>query len=79
MPLFLRTLQEPSQDHRIEPVADGFLILPVSGREAQFNILARRVLEHIGPFVALPRKGDDGLYDCIHILPAADLGGSAAD
>lgn len=49
---------------------DGFLILPVPGREAQFDALARLVIEHVGPFAAFPRKGADGLYDCVQILPA---------
>lgn len=48
---------------------DGFLILPISGREVQFDALARRVVEHVGPFAVFPRKGSDGLYDCVHILP----------
>ncbi|MDQ3124098.1 MAG: hypothetical protein M3Q74_00630 [Pseudomonadota bacterium] len=70
MPLFLTTLREPCADHRIEPVEDGFLILPLSGREVQFDALARRVVEHIGPFAAFPRKGADGRFDSVHILPA---------
>jgi hypothetical protein len=74
MPLFLTSLRELSQDHRVEPAEDGFLIAPVTGREAQFDALARRVLEHVGPFVALPRKGGDGLYDCVHIITEVDSG-----
>lgn len=72
MPLFLTTLREPSAVHRIEPVDDGFLILPVPGREAQFDALARLVIDHVGPFAVFPRKGADGLYDCVHILPAIE-------
>lgn len=70
MPLFLTTLREPSSDHGIEPVEDGFLILPVPGREAQFDALARLVIDHVGPFAVFPRKGAGGLYDCVHIVPA---------
>ena len=69
MPLFLTTLREPSEDHRIEAVTDGFLILPHAGREQQFDALARRVVNHVGPFAAFARRSDEGLYDCIHILP----------
>lgn len=70
MPLFLTSLLEPSADHRIEALEDGFLIFPISGREVQFDALARRVIEHVGPFAVFPRKGAGGLYDCVHILPA---------
>lgn len=72
MSLFLTTLREPSADHGVEPVEDGFLIVPVSGREAQFNALARLVLDHVGSFVAFPRKGAGGLYDCVHIVPTIE-------
>jgi hypothetical protein len=70
MSLFLTTLSEPSQDHSVEPVDHGFLILPIPGREAQFNALARRVIDHVGSLAAFPRKGAHGLYDCVHIIPA---------
>ncbi|MBB5747406.1 hypothetical protein [Brevundimonas variabilis] len=69
MALFLTTLREPSADHSVEQLDDGFLIRPVPGREQQFNALARLVTDHIGPFVAFPRKGAGGLYDCVHIVP----------
>ncbi|HYC68824.1 hypothetical protein [Brevundimonas sp.] len=69
MTLFLTTLAEPSDDHRIERVTDGFLIFPRPGREQQFDALARRAVEYVGPFAAFARRGPDGLYDCVHILP----------
>lgn len=72
MPLFLTTLREPSADHRIEPAEVGFLIVPVAGRETQFDALARLVINHVGPFAVFPRKGASGLYDCVHIVPADD-------
>jgi len=72
MPLFLTTLREPSPDHTVEPVEDGFLILPRPGREDQFNALARLVIEHVGPFAVFPRKGAGGRYDSVHIVPAVD-------
>jgi hypothetical protein len=70
MPLFLTTLREPSADHRVEPAQDGFFITPVPGRQQQFHELARRVIDHVGPFAVFPRKGADGLYDCVYIVPA---------
>lgn len=69
MALFLRSLSEPSADHRIDRLTEGFLILPVPGRELEFDDLARRVCESYGPFAAFSRKGEDGIYDCVHILP----------
>lgn len=69
MSLFLTSLREPSADHSVEPVEDGFLIRPIPGREQQFNALARLVIDYNGPFVAFPRKGVAGLYDCVHIVP----------
>ena len=69
MPLFLTTLSEPSLNHRVEAVTEGFLILPKPGRERQFDDLAREVVNYVGPFAAFARRGDDGLYDCVHILP----------
>lgn len=69
MPLFLTTLSEPSASHRVEPVSDGFLILPVLGREREFDDLARELINYVGPFAAFARRGPDGLYDCVHILP----------
>ena len=70
MPLFLTSVAEPSPNHRVEPMVDGFMILPVQGREVQFDDLARRVADYVGPFAAFARKGANGLYDCVHILPA---------
>jgi len=69
MPLFLTSLSEPSENHRIEPLHEGFLILPVTGRELQFDALARRVINHVGPFAAFARKDENGLYESVHILP----------
>lgn len=71
MPLFLTTLREPSVNHRVEEVSEGFLILPAVGREREFDALARDVINHVGPFVAFGRRGGGGLYDCVHILPEA--------
>ncbi len=71
MPLFLTTLREPSVNHLVETVSEGFLILPQMGRELEFDDLAREVINHVGPFAAFGRRGDDGLYECVHILPGA--------
>lgn len=48
------------------------MILPVAPdrREAQFDALARVVIDHVGPFAEFPRKDASGLYDCVQILPA---------
>lgn len=56
MPLFLTSLSEPSQDHAVEPLSEGFLILPIAGREEPFQTLAGRVMDHLGPFTAYARK-----------------------
>lgn len=70
MPLFLTSLREPSENHAVEPLSVGFLILPKPGREDQFDELARRSIEHLGPYSAFGRRGDDGRYEAVHILPA---------
>lgn len=69
MPLFLTTLRHPSESHAVEPLSVGFLILPKAGREAQFDDLAQRAIEHAGPYGAFGRRGDDGRYEAVHILP----------
>lgn len=69
MPLFLTSLREPSANHFVETVGEGFLILPQTGREVEFDALARDVINYVGPFVAFGRRGGGGLYDCVHILP----------
>ena len=69
MPLFLTTLRAPSSDHRVAPVDEGFFILPVAGRETQFDTLARKVIDHDGAVASFGRKNGDGLYDCVFILP----------
>lgn len=71
MPLFLTTLREPSVNHLVEAVGEGFLILPQSGREREFDTLAREVINHVGPFAAFGRRDSGGLYDSVHILPEA--------
>ena len=48
----------------------GLVLLPFVLFEAQFNALARRVIDHVGSLAAFPRKGAHGLYDCVHIIPA---------
>ncbi len=78
MPLFLTTLREPSAYHRVEAVTEGFLILPNPGREREFDELAREVVNYVGPFTAFARRREDGLYDCVHILPE-DYATSAED
>jgi hypothetical protein len=72
MSKFLTCLSEPSEDHRIEPATEGFVIVPQTGREEQFDALARRVINHHGPFAAFARRGSDGRYDCVHIIPEGD-------
>lgn len=69
MPLFLSSIREPSSCHRVVSVEEGFMILPQSGFERQFDELARETIEHVGPFRAFARRGEDGLYESVHILP----------
>lgn len=69
MPSVLSALRKPSADHRVELADDGFLILPQPDHEREFDDLAREVVGHVGPFAAFARRGPDGLYDCVHILP----------
>jgi hypothetical protein len=71
MALFLAMLAHPSEDHRVEAVDGGFLMLPKPGREVPFDALARRVVDHVGPFAAFARKDESGRYDSVHILPEA--------
>lgn len=72
MSLLLTTLREPTDDHAVEVLSIGFLILPQPGREDQFNDLARRAIAHTGPYAAFGRRGDDGRYEAVHILPEDD-------
>lgn len=67
--LFLASIREPSANHSVVKVAEGFMILPKPGREVEFNALAREAVNHVGPFRAFARRGDDGCYLSVHILP----------
>lgn len=72
MPLFLTTLREGSECHSVEQASDGFLIVPVPGREEAFNDLARRVINGAnGDYAAFPRLDGHVGYDGVHIIPIA--------
>lgn len=68
MPLFLSTLREGSENHKVEPTPEGFVILRKPGREAGFNDLARRVMDHSGSYVALSISDGNGGYEAVQII-----------
>jgi hypothetical protein len=56
--------------YRVEGAEEGFLIYVIEGREAEFNELARSLINQSGPvFIAFARPDGHGGYDCVHILP----------
>lgn len=70
MPLFLATLREPSEDHDVEPFAGGFTLVRKAGRTAQFDALARRVLDRNDEaYTAFARPDLQGGYESVQIIP----------
>jgi hypothetical protein len=73
MSLFVATLREESEDHTVELDDIGFTIHRKPGREGEFDALARQVLAKVDTFAALPRKDEQGRYDCVQIILAEHL------
>jgi hypothetical protein len=71
MGVFLESLRQAGDCHRIEHFEDGFIIARLDDEHARaFNDLARRVIGSSGTdYVALPRT--DGLagYERVIIIP----------
>lgn len=71
MPLFLNTLREGSENHTVELTSEGFIILPKPGCENDFKVLASRVMNHSGSFVALQIPDGYGGYEAVQIIISA--------
>lgn len=71
MASIIARLRDRSDVHSVEPVSEGFVIHPVTGREAEFRQLVREAMNSpLGEFVILPstRAGE---YDQAHVIPLA--------
>ena len=68
MSLFVATLREPSDDHVVEVGSDAFLVRARPGRSAEFDRLARRILDHYLEVAAFARKDATGRYDQVEII-----------
>lgn len=70
MKISLERLRAGGSCYTVEEVENGFLLHVVSGDEANFNIIVRRLLDEGGDaFVVFPRTDGQGGYDCVHVLP----------
>lgn len=69
MASIIARLRDRSDVHRVEPVSEGFVIHPVTGREAEFRQLVREAVDSpLGEFVILPSTSA-GEYDRAHVIP----------
>lgn len=71
MQLFLKTLREPSEVHDVEELTDGFVIRRKQGRTAEFNALARRVVENEqeGAYAAFAEPDGHSGFEFVQIIP----------
>lgn len=70
MPISITLLKAGGSSYTVEEADHGFLIHVVTGDEANFNIIARRLINEAGPtYAAFPRSDGNGGYDCVHIIP----------
>lgn len=70
MKLSLELLKAGGSCYTVEGVEDGFILHAVPGDQANFNVIARRLLNEAGDtFVAFARKGGHGGYDSVHVMP----------
>ena len=70
MMLSLETLKSGGSCYTVVEEEIGFSIHLSNDDRANFNIIARRLIDEAGlDYVVFPRSDGDGGYDCVHIIP----------
>lgn len=70
MTISLELLRSGGSCYSVEEADVGFLLHVVTGDEANFNNIVRRLVDESGQtYVALPRTDGNGNYDCVLVIP----------